>query len=111
MVLVKYMNVKCCSVSGLRGRLRTQAIVLACKGALVLVYSLSGLAVDIDFLSFFIQASEGSTYSIVPHMNKASLGSVSLSGTVSVGVDVGAIAVGVDSLDDCGWLWMHRNKQ
>ena len=53
---------------GMRGRLYTQAIMLAGEGALVLIFSgtksLAAAIITLVFFSLFVQAAEGSTYGL-----------------------------------------------
>lgn len=78
---------------GMRGRLYTQASMLAAEGALVLVFanstSLAGGIVTLVCFSLFVQAAEGSTYGIVPYVEKKYAGSVT--GIVGGGGNVGAV--------------------
>lgn len=84
-----YSNVR----YGMKGRLYTQAIMLLCEGALVLIFANSGsLAAGIVTLvmfSLFVQAAEGSSYGIVPYVDKTYAGSVT--GIVGAGGNAGAV--------------------
>lgn len=82
---------------GMRGRLWTQTILLACEGALVLIFansnSLAGAIVIMIFFSLFVQAAEGSSYGIVPYVDPPSTGSIS--GIVGAGGNTGAVGFGL----------------
>ncbi|CAB9496332.1 affinity nitrate transporter 2 [Seminavis robusta] len=82
---------------GMRGRLYTQAIMLAMEGALVLIFasstSLAGGIITLVCFSLFVQAAEGSTYGIVPYVEKRYDGAVC--GIVGAGGNVGAVIFSV----------------
>ena len=82
---------------GMRGRLWTQAVLLACEGALVLIFAnsgtLGGAIVVMVFFSLFVQAAEGSTYGIVPYVDPPSTGSIA--GIVGAGGNTGAVGFGM----------------
>lgn len=82
---------------GMRGRLWTQTILLACEGAMVLIFanttSLAGAIVVMTIFSLFVQAAEGSTFGIVPYVNPPVTGSIS--GIVGAGGNVGAVGFGM----------------
>eukprot|EP00980_Cylindrotheca_fusiformis_P002377 scaffold546_cov115-Cylindrotheca_fusiformis.AAC.6 len=77
---------------GMRGRLWTQTILLACEGALVLVFantgSLTGAIVVMVFFSLFVQAAEGSSYGIVPYVDPPATGAIA--GIIGAGGNTGA---------------------
>jgi NNP family nitrate/nitrite transporter-like MFS transporter len=82
---------------GMRGRLWTQTIFLACEGALVLVFantpSLEGAIVVMVFFSLFVQAAEGSSYGIVPYVDPPATGAIA--GIIGAGGNTGAVAFGM----------------
>ena len=82
---------------GMRGRIWVQTILLACEGALVLVFAntgtLGGAIVVMVFFSLFVQAAEGSTYGIVPYVDPPATGSIS--GIVGAGGNSGAVGFGM----------------
>ena len=81
---------------GLKGRVRWLFLVLFCEGlALMLFAQMDVLAFAIPALmlfAVFVQMSSGATYSVVPFVNKKSLGSVA--GIVGAGGNAGAVAAG-----------------
>ncbi len=81
---------------GLSGRVKWLFMTLFLEGlALMLFSQMSTLALAIPTLilfSLFVQMSEGATYSVVPFINKKSLGSVA--GIVGAGGNAGAVAAG-----------------
>ena len=82
---------------GMRGRILIHTILLACEGALVLVFAntgtLGGSIAVMVFFSLFVQAAEGSTYGIVPYVDPPSTGSIS--GIVGAGGNTGAVGFGL----------------
>jgi len=68
------------SKAGLRGRLWCQALLLVAEGSLIIMFSftntMGGAVVIMIFFSIFLQAAEGSTFGIVPYVDKAVTGSV-----------------------------------
>ena len=78
---------------GMRGRLWVQVCCLACQGSLVCLFSvtttLAGAVVVMVFFSIFVQAAEGSSFSIVPYLDIDVTGSIS--GIVGAGGNFGAI--------------------
>ncbi len=86
----------CASLWGLRGRSYWLFIVLLGEGlALMLFSQMSVLFLAIPTLiifSLFTQMAEGATYSVVPFINKKSLGAVA--GVVGAGGNAGAVAAG-----------------
>jgi len=81
---------------GLRGRVTWLFLALFVEGlALMLFSQMTVLALALPTLvlfSLFTQMSEGATYSVVPFINKAALGSVS--GIVGAGGNAGAVLAG-----------------
>lgn len=79
--------------SGLTGRVRWLVVVMVIEGMLLMVFSrMSVLPAAVGmmiFFSLFVQMAEGATYSVVPFINKRSLGAVS--GIVGAGGNVGAV--------------------
>ncbi len=90
---------------GLSGRVKWLYITLFCEGlALMLFAQMSTLAFAIPaliFFSLFVQMSEGATYSVVPFINKKSLGSVA--GIVGAGGNAGAVAAGFLFKSSLSW--------
>jgi len=82
---------------GMKGRLWTQTIFLACEGALVLVFantgSLEGAIVVMVFFSLFVQAAEGSSYGIVPYVDPPATGAIA--GIIGAGGNTGAVCFGM----------------
>lgn len=80
----------------MRGRLWVQMILMAFEGALIIVFSrindLAGAIITMTIFSVFVQACEGSTYSIVPYVDPSNAGAVS--GIVGAGGNVGAVCFG-----------------
>ncbi len=66
--------------SGLKGRVRWLFVAVFCEGLCLMLFSrMSVLAYALPALilfSLFVQMSEGATFSVVPFINKKSLGSV-----------------------------------
>jgi len=92
-----YCSDKCNSWMGMRGRILAQTVLLACEGALVLVFANTGslgtaIAVMV-FFSLFVQAAEGSSYGIVPYVDPPSTGSIA--GIVGAGGNTGAVCFGL----------------
>ncbi len=78
---------------GLQGRVKWLVIVMVIEGAALILFSqmnVLGIAVATMILfSLFVQMAEGATFSVVPFINKKSLGAVS--GIVGAGGNVGAV--------------------
>lgn len=81
---------------GLKGRVRWLFIALAIEGVALMIFSrmtvLPFAIASMIVFSLFTQMSEGATYSVVPFINKKSLGSVS--GIVGAGGNMGAVGAG-----------------
>lgn len=81
---------------GLKGRVYFLALVLFLEGLALITFSqIQVLPLAIGMLivfSLFVQMSEGATYSVVPFINKKSLGAVS--GIVGAGGNAGAVSAG-----------------
>jgi len=81
---------------GLRGRVTWLFMALFCEGLALMFFSqMTVLAMALPALivfSLFVQMSEGATYSVVPFVNKKSLGAVA--GIVGAGGNAGAVAAG-----------------
>jgi nitrate/nitrite transporter NarK len=82
-------NAKC----GMRGRLWVQACFLVTQGVLIMAFSeahtLAGSIVTMILFGLFLQASEGSTFAIVPYVVPEQMGSVA--GLVGAGGNVGGV--------------------
>ena len=78
---------------GTTGRLWTQTVLLLFEGIFVIVFSmtktLAAAIVVMVLFSFFVQASEGATYGIVPYVDQSHTGAVT--GIVGAGGNVGAV--------------------
>lgn len=93
------------SLWGLRGRSFWLFIVLLGEGLALMLFS----RMDVLFLaipmliifSLFTQMSEGATYSVVPFVNKKSLGAVA--GIVGAGGNAGAVAAGFLFKSEMSW--------
>ena len=81
---------------GLKGRVMFLGVVLLIEGIALIVFSQMVtlfLAVGAMIVfSFFVQMSEGATFSVVPFINRKALGSVA--GIVGAGGNAGAVAFG-----------------
>jgi len=81
---------------GLRGRVQWLFFVILSEGILLMLFSrmtvLAPMLVALVAFSLFVQMGCGATYSVVPFINKKSLGSVS--GIVGAGGNAGAVAAG-----------------
>ncbi|GEO19573.1 MFS transporter [Cyclobacterium qasimii] len=81
---------------GLRGRVAFLGIVLLIEGIALVIFSqmtILPLAIGTMILfSLFVQMAEGATFSVVPFINKKSIGMVS--GIVGAGGNVGAVMAG-----------------
>ena len=81
---------------GISGRVTLLSVLLLMEaGALVVFANMSVLYLAIPAMivfSLFVQMSEGATYSVVPFINRAALGSVT--GIVGAGGNAGAVAFG-----------------
>ena len=75
------------------GRMWTQTVLLLFEGVFVIVFAytktLAAAIVVMILFSFFVQASEGATYGIVPYVDQPHTGSVT--GIVGAGGNVGAV--------------------
>lgn len=96
---------------GMRGRLCTNAFILGMEGVMIFVFStcktLAGGIITLVCFSLFVQAAEGSTFGIVPYVERNWCGSVT--GIVGAGGNVGAVAFSI-LFRDMGYkdafLWM-----
>ncbi len=90
---------------GLRGRVTWLFIALFCEGIALMFFSqMTAIAVALPALivfSLFVKMSEGATYSVVPFVNKKSLGAVA--GIVGAGGNAGAVAAGFLFKDSLPW--------
>jgi NNP family nitrate/nitrite transporter-like MFS transporter len=88
-----YIGDKFSKTGGLAGRVKWLVIVLLAEGAALILFSrmdLLGPAITTMIIfSLFVQMAEGATYSVVPFINKRSLGAVA--GIVGAGGNVGAV--------------------
>ncbi|CAB9522580.1 affinity nitrate transporter 2 [Seminavis robusta] len=79
-------------VAGIRGRLAWQVFTLAVEGVMVCIFahaqSLAGSIIVLVFLSCMVQSAEGSTFGIVPYVERRFTGSVV--GIVGSGGSIGA---------------------
>lgn len=82
---------------GMRGRLIFQSISLACQGCFVVVFgytkSLGGAIATMIVFSFFVQASEGAIYAVVPYVRPPVTGSVA--GLVGAGGNLGGVVFSI----------------
>jgi len=87
-----------------RGRLIVHMIILFLEGILLVIFSrmdqLGGAIFMLVCFSCFVQAAEGTTYSIVPYVNPESTGAVT--GVVGAGGNFGAVCWGLIFLYS-GW--------
>eukprot|EP00581_Thalassiosira_minuscula_P016633 CAMPEP_0183725158 /NCGR_PEP_ID=MMETSP0737-20130205/19659_1 /TAXON_ID=385413 /ORGANISM="Thalassiosira miniscula, Strain CCMP1093" /LENGTH=493 /DNA_ID=CAMNT_0025956005 /DNA_START=89 /DNA_END=1570 /DNA_ORIENTATION=- len=81
----------------MRGRILVQTVLLLLEGACIFIFAeMNNLAASIIMLtifSIFVQGAEGSTYGIVPYVNRASPGAVA--GIVGAGGPTGAVCFGL----------------
>jgi NNP family nitrate/nitrite transporter-like MFS transporter len=88
-----WLGDKFASTTGLTGRVRWLIAVMVAEGITLLVFSrmdVLGIAViSMIVFSLCVQMAEGATYSVVPFINKRSLGAVA--GIVGAGGNVGAV--------------------
>jgi len=81
----------------MRGRILVQAGLLILEGVCIFIFAeMTDLAASIIMLtvfSIFVQGAEGSTYGIVPYVNRASPGAVA--GIVGAGGPTGAVLFGL----------------
>ena len=82
---------------GLRGRLQAQFICLFFEGVFLVAFSrMKCLASSLPMLflfGFFVQASEGTTYGIVPYVSPQATGTIA--GIVGAGGNIGAMCFGL----------------
>lgn len=88
-----WLGDKFSKTGGLSGRVKWLVMVLFAEGLVLILFSrmdMLGLAIGTMILfSLFVQMAEGATYSVVPFINKKSLGAVA--GIVGAGGNVGAV--------------------
>lgn len=81
----------------MRGRILVQAGLLILEGACIFIFAemgnLPASVVMLTVFSIFVQGAEGSTYGIVPYVNKVSPGAVA--GIVGAGGPTGAVCFGL----------------
>lgn len=91
-----FLSDVCNYKAGMRGRIWAQTICLALEGALVFAFyntkSLGGSIVALVFFSLVVQATEGTTYGMVPYVDPPRMGSIT--GIVGAGGNVGAMVFG-----------------
>lgn len=79
---------------GLTGRVRWLVMIMVAEGIALMIFSRMGVlgvaVVAMIVFSLCVQMAEGATYSVVPFINKRSLGAVA--GIVGAGGNVGAVA-------------------
>ena len=92
-ILSDYLN----KSMGFRGRLVSQWVCLFLEGLMLLIFSrmetLASAIVMLIGFSVFVQASEGTTYAIVPYVNPKATGAVT--GVVGAGGNMGAVCWGM----------------
>ncbi|CAC5369372.1 NRT [Mytilus coruscus] len=97
----------------LPGRLIAQQLCLAGEGVMLIIFSqmtsISSAIATLTICSVFVQASEGTTYSLVPYVNKQRVGVVA--GLVGAGGNTGAIIwntiwVQLVDINPSMWFWI-----
>lgn len=90
---------------GLKGRVKWLFACVLVEGLCLMLFSqMNVIALALPALvlfSLFVQMSEGATFSVVPFINKKSLGSVA--GIVGAGGNVGAVAAGFLFKGELAW--------
>ena len=85
------------SKMGMRGRILAQTVCLLFEGVLVLIFAnsntLGGSIVVLVIFSLFVQASEGTSYGIVPYVDPPNTGSIA--GIIGAGGNTGAVCFGL----------------
>ena len=88
-----FMSDMCNAWDGMRGRLAWQSVCLLCEGLTTILFayskSLTSSIFTLALFSLFVQATEGSTFGIVPYVNPKITGSIV--GIVGAGGNVGGI--------------------
>lgn len=88
-----WLGDKFAGTGGLTGRVRWLVVVMIAEGVSLLLFSRMGIlpyaVATMVLFSLFVQMAEGATFSVVPFINKRSLGAVS--GIVGAGGNVGAV--------------------
>lgn len=81
----------------MRGRILVQAALLILEGICIFIFAemgnLAASVVMLTIFSIFVQGAEGSTYGIVPYVNRVSPGAVA--GIVGAGGPTGAVCFGL----------------
>merc|ERR1719201_2997878 len=84
-------------MQGMRGRLMAQSFCLAVEGVLMIIFSrqgkISGAIPALVAFSYFVQATEGATFGIVPYVCPEGLGGVCA--VVGAWGNIGAVAWGM----------------
>lgn len=92
-----FLSDMCNAWDGMRGRLAWQSTCLLCEGLAILLFSYSenllSSILSMALFSLFVQATEGSTFGIVPYVNPQITGSIV--GVVGAGGNVGGIFFGL----------------
>lgn len=92
-----YSSDKASGMFKMRGRIMVQMGLLFLEGGCIFIFAeMTNLAASIIMLtvfSIFVQGAEGSTYGIVPYVNRASPGAVA--GIVGAGGPTGAVCFGL----------------
>jgi len=90
---------------GLKGRVWWLFAVLFLEGIALMLFSQQTVLIlaipSLILFSFFVQMSEGATFSVVPFINKKALGSVA--GIVGAGGNAGAVAAGFLFKGEVAW--------
>lgn len=92
-----YLSDKAMPKMGMRGRILVQAVLLLGEGVCIFIFqaqkNLAASIVMLTVFSIFVQAAEGSTYGIVPYVNRQAPGAVA--GIVGAGGPTGAVLFGL----------------
>jgi len=92
-----YLSDKAMPKMGMRGRILVQALLLLAEGGCIFIFAaqkkLVPSIVMLTVFSIFVQAAEGSTYGIVPYVNRQAPGAVA--GIVGAGGPTGAVLFGL----------------
>lgn len=92
-----YLSDKANAKLKMRGRILVQAALLILEGVCIFVFAemghLAASVVMLTIFSIFVQGAEGSTYGIVPYVNRVAPGAVA--GIVGAGGPTGAVSFGL----------------